>query len=1027
MKTRFTTLDIISILKELQPCVGMRVNQVYDVDNKTYLIKLHQPDKKIVLLIESGTRLHTTEFEWPKNPAPSGFSMKLRKHINNKRLEYIKQIGVDRVIDLQFGSGDAAYHVILEMYDRGNLVLTDFEFNILNILRPRVAGEDKFLVRESYPVELAKQEFTLLDLTKVRDILSKAKETDTLKKILMPHFDYGPNLLEHLLLQFGFAPNTKLKDFDIEGNIVKLSEALTGIDKFLQDTPSKGFIVQKVETRPLPEGGEEEFFTFQEFHPYLYNQYQGKSVVEIETFNTACDQFFSKLEAQKIELKTIQQEKAAVKKLENVKKDHENRIRSLQETQELDRTKGEYIEMNSELVNSAIKVIVSAIANQIPWDQIKEIIKEATENKDPVASRIKQLKLEVNHIVMQLSDPYAHLNESDSDEDSDEDKPKEKKQSGDLLVEIDLDLTAQANARKYFVQKKSASIKERKTLESGGVALKSAEKKTKQQLKEMAKISNIIKARKVFWFEKFFWFISSENFLVIGGKDAQQNELLVKRYMKPNDVYVHADLHGAATVVVKNSGTGPIPPKTLNEAGTFAVCFSAAWDSKVLTAAYWVTPDQVSKTAPSGEYLTVGSFMIRGKKNFLPPSQLTMGFGFLFKLEDDSVGRHREDRRVRDLSEPSIVENRDEVDSIADSVEEVEINVEDGESSDDEDQDVKMEVIEEEINENYLPKEMVENEPEEDLGSGKQQQLKEEDTDSDNDDQPNCKNETSDIHETPVSENAVEFPDTDVKVGFDRLGSVEIKTRTVSIGEENSQHEAKGRGLPAWKIEEKSKKGAGGKKNNNNRKVDESKINNENNVSNVRGKKGKMKKMKEKYKDQDDEERELRMKLLQSEGNKEKEQKNKKTKKGLEKLYGKSSKTSRPPPNKPSGPPKSEQQKEGGEDGEIVEERAVNDETDMLDSLTGIPVVEDELLFAIPVCGPYSTLLNYKYKVKLTPGTGKRGKSCKTALAMFLADKVASPRERDLLKSVKDQDLARNLPGKVKLSAPHLQKIKSKK
>lgn len=89
--------------------------QVYDIDNKTYLVKLQQPDKKIVVLIESGTRLHTTEFDWPKNPAPSGFSMKLRKHINNKRLESIKQVGVDRVVDIQFGSGEAAYHLILEM------------------------------------------------------------------------------------------------------------------------------------------------------------------------------------------------------------------------------------------------------------------------------------------------------------------------------------------------------------------------------------------------------------------------------------------------------------------------------------------------------------------------------------------------------------------------------------------------------------------------------------------------------------------------------------------------------------------------------------------------------------------------------------------------------------------------------------------------------------------------------------------------------------------------------------------------
>merc|ERR1712142_641290 len=181
-----------------------------------------------------------------------------------------------------------------------------------------------------------------------------------------------------------------------------------------------------------------------------------------------------------------------------------------------------------------------------------------------------------------------------------------------------------------------------------------------------------------------------------GGKDAQQNELLVKRYMKPNDVYVHADLHGAATVVVKNPSTGPVPPKTLNEAGQFAVCFSAAWDSKVLTAAYWVTPDQVSKTAPSGEYLTVGSFMIRGKKNFLPPAHLVMGFGFLFRLEESSVERHKGERKVKGVDDQSEAAN-DGVESVTESLEEVEIAVECGESSDEE-EEVKLESIKEEEN-----------------------------------------------------------------------------------------------------------------------------------------------------------------------------------------------------------------------------------------------------------------------------------------------------------------------------------------
>ncbi|RXM94189.1 Nuclear export mediator factor NEMF [Acipenser ruthenus] len=98
-------------------------------------------------------------------------------------------------------------------------------------------------------------------------------------------------------------------------------------------------------------------------------------------------------------------------------------------------------------------------------------------------------------------------------------------------------------------------------------AFKSAEKKTKQTLKEVQTVITIQKARKVYWFEKFLWFISSENYLVIAGRDQQQNEMIVKRYLRAGE---------------------PIPPRTLTEAGTMAVCYSAAWDAKVITSAWWV-------------------------------------------------------------------------------------------------------------------------------------------------------------------------------------------------------------------------------------------------------------------------------------------------------------------------------------------------------------------------------------------------------------------------------------------------------
>lgn len=84
--------------------------------------------------------------------------------------------------------------------------------------------------------------------------------------------------------------------------------------------------------------------------------------------------------------------------------------------------------------------------------------------------------------------------------------------------------------------------------------------------------------------------------------------------------------------------------------------------------------DQVSKTAPTGEYLTTGSFMIRGKKNYLPPCQLVMGLGFLFRLEESSIERHKDDRRIKVIDDEnehtdSFMEEDREIELMEDSEE----------------------------------------------------------------------------------------------------------------------------------------------------------------------------------------------------------------------------------------------------------------------------------------------------------------------------------------------------------------------
>ncbi|KAM6131338.1 LOW QUALITY PROTEIN: ribosome quality control complex subunit NEMF [Pterocles gutturalis] len=1066
MKSRFSTIDIRAVLAELRhSLLGMRVNNVYDVDNKTYLIRLQKPDCKATLLLESGIRIHTTEFEWPKNMMPSGFAMKCRKHLKTRRL-VSDQLGIDRIVDFQFGSDEAAYHLIIELYDRGNIVLTDHEYVILNILRFRTdeADDVRFAVRERYPVDSAKAPAPLPTLERLTEIISNAPKGEQLKRVLNPHLPYGATLIEHCLIETGFSGYVTIdQHMESKENIERLT-ALEKAEEYMTLTDNfsgKGYIIQKREKKASlePDKPAEDIYTYEEVHPFL-SQHSKCPYLEFDSFNKAADEFYSKLEGQKIDMKALQQEKQALKKLENVRRDHEHRLEALQQAQEADKIKGELIEMNLETVG-AIQVVRSALANQIDYE-IGAIVKEAQAQGDPVANAIKELKLQTNHITMLLRNPYVLSEEEEEEEDADVEKeeteePKGKKKKNKnkqlkkpqknkpSLVDVDLSLSAYANAKKYYDHKRHAAKKTQKTVEAAEKAFKSAEKKTKQTLREVQTVTTIQKARKVYWFEKFLWFISSENYLIIAGRDQQQNEVIVKRYLKPGDIYVHADLHGATSCVIKNPSGEPIPPRTLTEAGTMALCYSAAWDARVVTSAWWVSHNQVSKTAPTGEYLTTGSFMIRGKKNFLPPSYLMMGFSFLFKVDESCVWRHREERRIKvhDEDLEAVSSSASEL-----AAEEVEL-LEGGDSSSEEEKAECQEAPEdaEAVSETSRDEGVA------DLDQGRVKTPPVPEGDSEEED---GESEAGNLDsKSEVKEEEVNYPDTTIDLSH--LQSQRSLQKIVPKEEEPNLSDSKSQGrrhLSAKERREMKKK----KQHNDSENLElpeekqrepETQPPPAPNPAKAapapqpikRGQKSKMKKMKEKYKDQDEEDRELIMKLLGSAGS-NKEEKGKKGKKG---------KTKEEPAKKQQQKPKAVHRGAGGgketvpagvllheaQDPALEEQQDEKEEQDqdqpgveegeaLLDSLTGQPHPEDILLFAVPICAPYTAMTNYKYKVKLTPGTQKKGKAAKIALHNFMQSKEASAREKDLFRSVKDTDLSRNIPGKVKVSAPHLLNRKKK-
>ena len=167
VKQKLNVSDIIVLINDFnKELLNARLTNVYDINARSFLLKFTKESKeKAFVLIDSNPqspRFHITNQEFERRMIPSSFCNKLRKHLTNKRITNIRQLGMDRVVDFQFGN-DNVFHIIIELYDSGNLVLTDQDYNIIILVRRYNLNKDQedelnIKVGEKYPVESAYQE-----------------------------------------------------------------------------------------------------------------------------------------------------------------------------------------------------------------------------------------------------------------------------------------------------------------------------------------------------------------------------------------------------------------------------------------------------------------------------------------------------------------------------------------------------------------------------------------------------------------------------------------------------------------------------------------------------------------------------------------------------------------------------------------------------------------------------------------------------------------------------------------------------
>ena len=192
------------------------------------------------------------------------------------------------------------------------------------------------------------------------------------------------------------------------------------------------------------------------------------------------------------------------------------------------------------------------------------------------------------------------------------------------VVKIFINENPESNANRYY-----EAIKKFKKKKTGAIA--AMEKFMPKVKSEKKKQEYRLQKKK--WYHKYRWFTTSDGVLVIGGRDAGSNEDIGKKYLEGNDYFVHADVHGGSVVVVKGE-TG-----CWDEVSVFAASYSNAWKAGHLTCdVYAAKPEQVSKTAETGEFIKRGAFIVRGERRYFRNVGLKIAIGIQFEPELAVIG-----------------------------------------------------------------------------------------------------------------------------------------------------------------------------------------------------------------------------------------------------------------------------------------------------------------------------------------------------------------------------------------------------
>nr|ADP09459.1 FbpA and DUF814 domain protein [uncultured marine crenarchaeote E48-1C] len=529
--------------------------------------------------------------------------MGLRKYLRNCRLANVEQSDFERVVIFTFETWAGEMRLYLELFGGGNAILVDEKGTILQALTYK-RMRDRNIIRDQifrFAPPVGKNPFRVCREDFVECI--KGSGDVEIVRVLARSLSIGGFYAEEVLLRTAIDKRTicnELRDPEIH----KVFDELQIILSRTVDGKFEPCIILD---------DDDDFVDVVPFRLKCYADFEHKCY---ESFNETLDEFYVRVGAIEKALTVATEEVGSLKqemeRLKRIIEMQEEACATAKTNMQENKRMGDIIHVHAGELEALLHRFLAGREEGKAWDEI--VSEVLAEKKTGVKSSGFLVSFDDKHLVVDVC-------------------------LDGLQFGLSLRRSLFDNAARFYRRYKRAKQK----LDGAKIAMEESHRKLEEVEARLEKaeaagsvspveVIEEVAERKIErkkWFEKFRWFVSSDGVLVVAGKDAVSNEVLVNKYATDGDIVFHADVVGAPFVVVKMNGEKP-SEECLRQAGVFAASFSRGWREGFASVdVYWVKPDQLDKSAKSGQYVPKGGFVVRGKRNWMRGSPLRLAVGIV--------------------------------------------------------------------------------------------------------------------------------------------------------------------------------------------------------------------------------------------------------------------------------------------------------------------------------------------------------------------------------------------------------------